>query len=303
LLILTLAGLGGCSKRQDDSSTPSGPAASVHPEGWTAPSVKANFHGQAIRSDGWNMSGCQSCHGTDYAGGSVDVSCLTCHPGTPEGCSVCHGSSANSAPPEDTQDQVETRFAGVGAHQAHVVEGALTSAYACEVCHTMPSTFADAPHIDGDGQAEIVWGGLAQRGDAMPQYDATTSTCAGVYCHSGGRFGNNPAIVWTSVGENAAACGTCHDLPPAEDTGHPAVPEGVSCLLCHRTVVDANLNLIDKSLHLNGATNATCATCHGLPPGGDHPQLINCSLCHGNVIDDNFDFVDESLHNNGEIDF
>jgi hypothetical protein len=69
-------------------------------------------------------------------------------------------------------------------------------------------------------------------------------------------------------------------------------------------VVDADLAIIDKSLHMNGTTEATCATCHTLPPSGDHPQEpTQCSLCHSNVIDANFEFINEALHNNGQTNF
>ena len=75
-------------------------------------------------------------------------------------------------------------------------------------------------------------------------------------------------------------------------------------MVCHRTVVDEDLRIIDLDLHINGQPDATCATCHGLPPAPDtgHPPLSNCSMCHGSVIDANFRFIDESLHMNGKVD-
>ena len=221
----------------------------VHPSGWVDPSAGDDFHGQAIRSNGWDMSGCQTCHGSDYTGGITDTSCLSCHADTPENCNVCHGSSVNDAPPQDTQDNEETTFAGVGAHQAHLLEGTLTSALDCATCHVVPDTFSAPSHIDGDGQAEVTWGTLAQTDGASPQYDRDTATCAGAYCP-----GNAQSVVWTSVGSDQAACGTCHSLPPAADTGHPTSGD-LSCSVCHSTVVDQDLNIIDKSLHLNGETD------------------------------------------------
>jgi len=274
-----------------------------HPTGWLE-SSSDDFHGQAIRTAGWDMTDCQSCHGSDYAGGIAQVSCLTCHENTPEDCSVCHGSDVNSAPPQDTHANSATNFIGVGAHQAHLLDSNLTSALACAECHTVPASFADPAHIDGDGKAELIWGSVAKTGGAAPQFDDQTGGCAGTYCHSGGKFGTNPVPVWTEVGTDQAACGTCHELPPSTATGHPAILDGVSCITCHRTVVDADLAIIDKSLHMNGTTEATCATCHTLPPSGDHPQEpTQCSLCHSNVIDANFEFINEALHNNGQTNF
>jgi len=233
---------------------PTGPAAKVHPTGWLDPGA-GDFHGQAIRSKGWDMSGCQSCHGADYAGGIAESSCITCHARTPEGCTVCHGGSGGSAPPQDTRGNRDTGVPGVGAHQAHLSEGTLTAALECSECHTVPQTFSAPSHIDGDGRAELVWGERATTGGNAPSYDPQANTCADTYCHSGGKFGNKATPVWTAVGTGQGACGTCHGIPPPEETKHPPVVAPLTCATCHSHVVDADNNIIDKALHLNGKTD------------------------------------------------
>ena len=257
LVLIGLLGFSGCSDLQDHPDAPSGPAAQAHPEGWIDPAAKQNFHGQAIRSQGWDMSACQSCHGEDYTGGAAkEPSCLVCHADTPEGCNVCHGSNSSIAPPEDTRGNVETRFAGVGAHQAHLDEGAIALALDCVECHLMPQSFADPAHIDGDERAEIVWGERATTGGVVPEYDSESFSCASTYCHSGGKFGSNPPVAWTEVGSGQADCGTCHGLPPDDEaTDHPQVSQGLTCATCHGSVVDEDLNIVDKSLHMNGKTD------------------------------------------------
>lgn len=50
-------------------------------------------------------------------------------------------------------------------------------------------------------------------------------------------------------------------------------------------------------------TEASCGTCHGLPPALPHPQAENCGTCHGEVIDDEGVFVAPELHVNGRIEF
>lgn len=253
LALGTLLTLVGCSDLKDNPTVPNGPAAKVHPDGWINPSAEDDFHGVALRQSGWNLANCQSCHGIDYAGGVVEQTCLTCHSDTPEGCNVCHGDRAGSiAPPEDTHGNSDTNFAGVGAHQAHLQSGTLSTALNCNDCHTMPAGFADPSHIDGDDRAELTWGERALTNDATPQYDPITNTCAGTYCHSGGKFGNDPSPIWTEVGSGQAACGTCHSLPPAPETGHPAVAEGLTCATCHGKVVDADDTIITPELHING---------------------------------------------------
>ena len=228
----------------------------IHPQDWLNPSAGENFHGGAIRASGWNLDNCQTCHGADYRGGAVDKTCLTCHSNTPEDCNVCHGSRDNFAPPEDTHNNSETRFAGVGAHQTHLRADALTTALDCADCHAMPASFADPAHIDGDGRAEIVWGERAQANESAPQYDAETLTCSGTYCHDGGKFGNDASVVWNEVGTGQAACGTCHSIPPSDaDTRHPPVAESLTCATCHSRVADADNNIINASLHINGVTD------------------------------------------------
>ncbi len=225
----------------------------IHPADWLNPSAKENFHGEAIRAGNWDMSGCQGCHGADYAGGIVAVSCLTCHAGTPESCTTCHGGSGGIAPPEDTRGNRETTFYGVGAHQAHLSGTSLSAVMNCGDCHQFPAGFADPAHIDGDGRAELVFGARASANGSVPAYDAQANTCAGTYCHSGGRMGNQHVPVWTEVGTGQAACGTCHSLPPGEATGHTQV--ALTCSVCHSQVVDAENNIINSDLHLNGQTD------------------------------------------------
>jgi hypothetical protein len=100
-LALAAGLLGACSEVADDPLPPVGPAAKVHPTGWLL-EYSEQFHGEAIRAADWDMSSCQTCHGADYAGGFVEVSCNTCHARTPESCSTCHGTGGVSAgPPED----------------------------------------------------------------------------------------------------------------------------------------------------------------------------------------------------------
>jgi predicted CxxxxCH...CXXCH cytochrome family protein len=253
LCSLALWGLNACSELSNDPA-PSGPSVSVHPAGWIDPSAKANFHGEAIRAANWDMESCKSCHGADYAGGLADASCITCHSNTPEGCTTCHGASGSSiAPPQDTNNNINASFSGVGAHQIHLQGGDLGSPVACGECHALPEGFADPAHIDGDGRAELVWGPFAtQDGALVPHYDSESHSCSDTYCHSGGRFGANPTVVWNEVGAGQADCATCHAMPPGPDTGHLNVPVTTPCATCHGSVVDADNNIINPDLHLNG---------------------------------------------------
>jgi predicted CxxxxCH...CXXCH cytochrome family protein len=215
-----------------------------HPEGFANPSSE-NFHTVAIRDAGWDLASCKSCHGADYAGGTVDVTCLTCHPKTPEDCSACHGGTGGPAPPEDLAGNTGTSFRGVGAHQAHLTESAVSRALACDECHTVPEALDAAGHVDSAMPAEVTFGELARSEDSTPAWDGTT--CANTYCHGAFEGGNKASVTWTDVGAGKAACGTCHGSPPT--SGHP---DNDNCSMCHPRVADDDLNILDRSLHMNG---------------------------------------------------
>jgi predicted CxxxxCH...CXXCH cytochrome family protein len=205
-----------------------------HPDGFVQPSSE-NFHGAALRRASWNLSDCQICHGQDYAGTTVAPTCLTCHSNTPEDCSVCHGGPDSFAPPRDINSQTATRFTGVGAHQAHLRDANVE----CEACHIVPERYSDLRHVDTALPAEVTFGSIALQGDASPRWDG--ETCANTYCHG------NAQPNWTAVGQEEAACGTCHGLPPTEPH-----PQAEDCSRCHQRVVDETMRIIDAALHVNG---------------------------------------------------
>ncbi len=240
-----------------------------HPDGW-ADSLSDNFHGSFVAQTlSWNIHGCQSCHGSNYKGAGYDSkNCTKCHeqPQGPEACNTCHGSSVNFAPPKDLNGHIATTFIGVGAHQAHLQDTTLTTAFTrdCNLCHIQPATYSDIGHIDGSLPAEVVFNEFAaDSGKTHPVWDNQSASCANVYCHGSFAFskdkstfqwiytdfvivGNNRQMIWNNVDAGQAACGTCHDLPPKGHAAHN------TCDACHGKVVDANFNIINKKLHING---------------------------------------------------
>ena len=109
----------------------------VHPDGWMD-ADSPGFHGKDVANNAWDMSGCRSCHGEDYTGGVALKACTTCHVGTPEDCSTCHGSGVNPAPPMDLSGNFVASARGVGAHQVHLAGGNLADGMACSGCHGVP---------------------------------------------------------------------------------------------------------------------------------------------------------------------
>ncbi|MBI5510816.1 MAG: CxxxxCH/CxxCH domain-containing protein [Deltaproteobacteria bacterium] len=236
---------------------------------------------------------CNSCHGDPPSGTHPNADrCSLCHPavidedrhfiapashvnGTVEAigqdCDSCHGSGGDPAPPKDLAGNTATTAAGVGAHRQHLATSNWHKTVLCADCHVQPATVDEAGHL-GDAPADLVWGALAGTDSASPNYDATSHTCSGVYCHGatipqGG--GNRTAPDWTDNGHSQQQqCGGCHASPPGGT--HPQVD---TCEVCHGSVVDAQRNFVAPELHIDGVVDVACDTCHGgngvaAPPKG-----------------------------------
>ena len=272
----------GCADLKDDLTQPG--EISIHKDG-IANTSSPNFHATTFRENNWDVESCQQCHASDYAGGTVGISCNGCHsnPGGPEACNTCHGSFDDVnriAPPTDLSNNVETTYKGVGAHTSHVYENNISALVSCYECHPNQTAAGEtyiSSHIDGL-PAEI----------SIAGYNATETTCLNTYCH--GNFqtaksessnpfgfvsdvisGNNFTPVWTTVNGTQSECGTCHGLPPA---GHVAA-ELNNCFTCHPGVVDTEGNIIDPLKHIDGSVTLA---------GADFFNEATCSNCHGNDV-------------------
>lgn len=308
--------LSNCSDLREPISTNPVAELEVHPAEWLV-ETSQDFHGQFIQNAGWNLEQCQQCHGTDYTGGIAKTSCLTCHPQTPEDCTVCHGGVDNltGAPPEDLAGSQTTDSRGVGAHTTHLNGAALSVGFECGTCHVVPASFNTPGHVDSELPAEVRFSGSALLDNAVPNWDTASGSCMNAYCHgnwslskmeSNNQFiysadnmeGNNATPTWTDPA--TAVCGTCHDLPPR---GHTPF-ELNACAGCHSSVIDANGDIIDKTKHVNGQINVFGQEFSISSPAGTevHPadwlvasspdfhgrfirnsgwDLRNCQQCHG----------------------
>lgn len=259
--------LSRCSDLRDPIPTNSPAELEVHPEDWLD-ETSPDFHGRFIQNIGWNLKNCQQCHAADYTGGIANTSCLTCHPATPEDCTVCHGGADNltGAPPEDLSGNQTTDSRGVGAHTTHLNGVSLSTGFECGTCHVVPASFDTPGHVDSQLPAEVLFSNLALTDSATPNWDTNAASCMNAYCHgnwslakaeSNFQFiyaadniaGNASSPTWTDPA--TVTCGTCHNLPPV---GHN--PSGLdTCAGCHSSVIDANGDIIDKSKHVNGQVN------------------------------------------------
>ena len=211
----------------------------VHPGGILDP-TSSDFHGAMLAREGWPFDRCGSCHGDGFEG-EAGQACTTCHAEGPTACVTCH-----SGP-----------IASVGSHAAHGARS-IDDQDVCGVCHALPDRWDAVGHVlaapgtpDG-APAEVRFSGLALAGGAMPSWSGDTGTCNGVYCHGGA----SPA--WFRPGEDQAACGTCHGVPPADHADD-------RCHVCHGEVVDDALAFVAPELHVDGIVQVGdgCTGCHG----------------------------------------
>jgi predicted CxxxxCH...CXXCH cytochrome family protein len=281
----------------------------IHPGGILNP-ASADFHGTWLRSlaagDGGVASTskplvtdrCQQCHGVDLSGGSSRVACSKCHQGKlvdaagkgltgSDTCQFCHGQPPTS-----------------GAHLAHTRANNLVAASLdCTECHLKPTDYTDPGHfqLDDSGQvirrATIAFGSAAGAsymypgGPATPPtYDAASGRCSNVYCH-GGRLPADSSAAQNApqwrAGSSQQQCGSCHGLPPSTPNHQNAY--GGQCSLCHPLVVDAQRNLTNKSLHIDGkvslgkAGDGACNGCHGSGRYGAPPPDVLGNSDKGSV--------------------
>lgn len=231
-----------------------------------------SLHGPAAEG---GASGCTECHGADYGGGAVGVSCNACHETIgyadwKTNCTFCHGTrtpgwtDANlplAAPPlalDRTADQTSAN-PKVGAHQAHLVGTTYANPLTCGTCHggIPPRTFPGSlGHVDGQ-PATIAFASPATQG-VTPSYAGNGGSCA-VYCHGTGTAFVNPTApgpsttvspAWTAT---SIACDGCHGTPPT--TGqHGFTNHQFPCGYCHLTVAGtgATPSIVNKTLHVNG---------------------------------------------------
>jgi predicted CxxxxCH...CXXCH cytochrome family protein len=185
-------------------------------------------------------------------------------------CVNCHGGVDNQAgaPPRGLEGELSYTAVGVGAHTRHVGGGNLSTPLACRECHVVPADAGSPGHIDGDHVAEVTFGSRAGNDAA---WDRVTETCGLVYCHGNFAHGNPMNTPqWTATGQ--ASCGTCHDVG-----ANPALLGGrhekharsyLGCYECHASVVDNQLTIVDRSLHVNGERDVKFAYAVGTWGGG-----------------------------------
>ena len=182
-----------------------------HPAGWAATPPADQPHGDAAKKDntvaGQGFPYCQTCHGANFAGGSVSVSCF-----------ICHTVNAPHAPKP---------WRGLsGSPYTHTDTAEAGNAPVCYQCHAYTGTAnPNNPHVPPTP---------APAGSAPGCFNGTM--CHNQGGHPAGWVATSPAAQPhgdaakkdnTVAGQGFPYCQTCHG---ANFAGGSA---GVSCFLCH----------------------------------------------------------------------
>jgi predicted CxxxxCH...CXXCH cytochrome family protein len=221
-----------------------------HPEGWAEPDV----HGMATKFQ--TETDCRTCHGDDLQGGSVGISCTSCHgEGWETTCTFCHGDPVDGtgAPPQDIDDNTNMATLSFPPHRLHI-DSELHATWDCTQCHTKPTSALFPGHLfvdDTPGQAEVTFAaGLSDLGT----YDGNGS-CSNLYCHGNGRGDNGSVDLTDNV-----TCESCHTTGGLGGQHDEHLDEGAQCADCHDTV-NTQVDIVLPAQHVNGVVNLD------LPPG------------------------------------
>jgi len=193
------------------------------------------------------MESCQSCHGTDFAGGRSGASCNECHTqqGGPAACNTCHGMPPTTTRPIGGYNP--------GVHAAH-------ARYACTECHARVNGL---DHIDAlPADVSFADARISTTHGYPVSYQSLgggNGTCA-TYCHSDLHNGPPRVSVSWAAGQTLTTCVSCHSVPPVSDF-HPNNPR---CHECHLNIdPSSNYNNVNgihflpgDTLHINGVVNA-----------------------------------------------
>jgi len=238
----------------------------VHPIDWEARHSSFIFSNALQPEYG---TACQSCHGTDYTGGTSEISCVGCHNQRQDVCIGCHGGNPNStgmptdftgAPPASLIGRKEDTARGVGGHLAMVNGRSLFTGTDCQTCHIKPAFVLASTHFTtsgqgADGRAEVVFSGVAQifaSRYGAPTFDTLSGSCANIYCHGAFPGGNTTDTVDFYGGSAQAFCGSCHavdsnfaSLSGKHNIHNPNNPDTLAplqCITCHFSTADVKID-------------------------------------------------------------
>ncbi len=272
-----------------------------HAAGWADPTQ----HGAAAKQTN-GFSGCEACHGSNFAGSGSAVSCVStagCHSATiasPHPVAPWRGGTYTHT----TTDPSNAPVCGLchlgGRTPPSFVTlptGTTPGCFDNTLCHATPGHAAGWADPTQHGAAAKTGNGFSScescHGTNLTGSGSAVSCLNTAGCHGAGVYSPHPAAPWrggtythTTTDElNAPVCAQCHT------TGQAGTPGCFNNTLCH-------------------ATAGTCVSCHGSSQNGrrvvtglsgdfvktDHhvtngttTEIVNvaaCIICHGDLVTD-----------------
>lgn len=311
-LIIIAIFLYSCSEKQDSLRV------GTHPEGWNNPQAE-QFHAKVVLESGYE--GCQSCHGTDYKGGTSGISCYQCHGNFPHPVGFANISSPNFHGEFIKQAPINWKIRECrSCHGLDYSGGSYASS--CVTCHTATNG-PEACHTCHGSTTNIA-----------PPQDLSNNTL-----HTAIGVGAHQMHVENTVITRTYACTMCHpQIENFDDADHidntPNAEVIFDTLATNSGQLNTNWNRSTAScseVYCHGAfalgsggqikgksepvvwtalnpDPAACNFCHELPPSGHFGQGIyttpgSCAACHGSVVNSNGVIINKTLHINGQPNF
>jgi predicted CxxxxCH...CXXCH cytochrome family protein len=81
IIILIAVLISSCSKLKKELPEPTSPTL-LHAAEWNEP-ARSEFHGNYLKENKWKLADCIQCHGSNFEGGTSNVSCYSCHESYP----------------------------------------------------------------------------------------------------------------------------------------------------------------------------------------------------------------------------
>lgn len=267
---------------------PARPATPRHPNGGRA---------ELNAAVSWNTTNCgTACHGGSSPEwtSTTDLNCTSCHGAPPaaphpqvQNCSLCH---PNATGPLGRQ-MIDRTLHVNGSVEAN-------QPTACDSCHGTPGTNAAPPRDTrgetattslgvGAHQSHVVGRGLARVVQCAECHVVPTAVVQGAHL-DGVALVSFSGVARANLAQPTYQQGTCASAACHDIANYTSAPGGGTATTPRWTIVDGS--------------QATCTSCHGMPPPLPHLQRSDCESCHLNATAQRT-FVNPALHVDGTVQF
>ncbi|MEK7704423.1 MAG: CxxxxCH/CxxCH domain-containing protein, partial [Myxococcota bacterium] len=265
------------------------------------------FSGQALADNAspqWDRGAgtCTAyCHGQTLGGGIHKTPQWTVVDGTQAPCGGCHG----TPPPlphvqSDSCVSCHKPTAGPGltiANRATHIDGVLQAAVGdCSSCHG--STANPAPPSDTAGGSDVSLASVGAHQSHVTASRGLSRPVACSECHVVPVDVADPGHLDTPLPAEMSwgALATADGAGPA----YNALALTCSGVYCHGATIAGGVHTTPTWNDVDGS-QITCDSCHGLPPGGTHPQNDACELCHQPTAGPSHTIADPTTHIDGTV--